>query len=405
MNAVLDEALAHNPTLIMLRKEFEVARHRPAQHLALGPPTFEAQIWQWPFNTLNAGDTNMYMFTVGQALPGFGKRALRAAVADKDAELPLAAIAVEARDVIDQVKRVYAGLFLTRREIEIHHANLGLLRQFADVSEAKYTTGGISQQDILKAVVELSRLHEDLVTLDERERLAAARLNILLDRPPESPVGRLVEPLEDGPLPPVAELQRLAIHCQPELRAARVEIERAEAVLAAERREGKPDFFVKGGYFLMPRQADSWTAMVGITWPNAPWSRKGIDARVAEAAAVVEAAHARSAATESAIRLAVHESYVRVEAAAERATLLRTSIVPQSDQTLAVSRVAYQTDQGDFLMLIDNQRILLDVQVEYYRALSDLEQARADLERTVGTDLLSTVTAGVTSEAKGLTQP
>ena len=120
---------------------------------------------------------------------------------------------------------------------------------------------------------------------------------------------------------------------------------------------------------------------------------------------MVEAAHARSAATESAIRLAVHESYVRVEAAAERATLLRTSIVPQSDQTLAVSRVAYQTNQGDFLMLIDNQRILLDVQVEYYRALSDLEQARADLERAVGTDLLSTVTAGVTSEAKELTQP
>ena len=405
VNAVLDEALAHNPTLIVLRKAFEVARHRPAQHLSLGPPTLEAQIWQWPFNTLNAGDTNMYMFTVGQSLPGFGKRALRAAVADKDAELSLAAIAVEARDVIDRVKRVYAGLFLTRREIEIHDANLELLRQFADVSEAKYTTGGISQQDILKAVVELSRLHGDLVTLDERERLATARLNTLLDRPPGSPVGRLVEPLEDGPLPPVAELQRLAIHCQPELRAARVEIERAEAVLAAERQEGKPDFFVKGGYFLMPRQADSWTAMVGITWPNAPWSRKGINARVAEAAAAVEAVRARSAATESAIRLAVHESYVRVEAAAERATLLRTTIVPQSDQTLAVSRVAYQTDQGDFLTLIDNQRILLDAQVEYYRALSDLEQARADLERAVGTDLLSTVTAGVTSEAKELTQP
>ena len=404
VNAVLDEALAHNPMLIVLRKEFEVARHRPAQRLALGPPTFEAQIWQWPFNTLNAGDTNMYMFTVGQALPGFGKRALRAAVADKDAELSLAAIAVEARGVIDQVKRVYAKLFLTRREIEIHHANLELLRQFADVSEAKYTTGGISQQDILKAVVELSRLHGDLVTLDERERLATARLNTLLDRPPESPVGRLVEPREDGPLPALAELQRIAVDRQPELRAARVEIERAEAVLAAERQEGKPDFFVKGGYFLMPRQADSWTAMVGITWPTAPWSRTGITAKVAEAGAAVEAARARQTATESVIRLAVHESYVRVEAAAERATLFRTSIVPQSDQTLAVSRAAYQTDQGDFLMLIDNQRILLDAQVEYYRALSDLEQARADLERAVGLDLPAAATTGAAPGRPGVTE-
>ena len=90
---------------------------------------------------------------------------------------------------------------------------------------------------------------------------------------------------------------------------------------------------------------------------------------------------------------------MRADAAQERAALLRTSIVPQSDQTLAVSRAAYQTDQGDFLMLIDNQRVLLDVQRAYYRALSDLEQARADLERAVGTDLLSDVTAGLAAPA------
>ena len=173
--------------------------------------------------------------------------------------------------------------------------------------------------------------------------------------------------------------------------------------MAVERQEYRPDFFVKGGYFLMPRQGDSWTAMVGITWPNAPWSRKGLDARVAEAAAAVETARARYAAGENAIRFAVHESYVRADAAQERAALLRTSIVPQSDQTLAVSRAAYQTDQGDFLMLIDNQRVLLDVQRAYYRALSDLEQARADLERAVGTDLLPDVTAGLAAPAMEVT--
>jgi hypothetical protein len=31
--------------------------------------------------------------------------------------------------------------------------------------------------------------------------------------------------------------------------------------------------------------------------------------------------------------------------------------------------------------------VLLDVQLAYYRAVSDLEQAIADLERAVGTDL------------------
>ena len=196
VRAALAEALAHNPQLTVLRREYETLRHRPAQALALAPPSFEAQIWQWPLNTFNPRNTNMYMFTVGQTFPGRGKRAFRATVAQKDAELARAAIAIEAHGIVNEVKRVYADLFLVRREREIHFANIDLLRQFADVSEAKYVTGQMSQQDILKAVVELSRLHEDLVTLDEREQLAAARLNTLLDRPPQSAVGRLVEPRE-----------------------------------------------------------------------------------------------------------------------------------------------------------------------------------------------------------------
>jgi outer membrane protein TolC len=188
-------------------------------------------------------------------------------------------------------------------------------------------------------------------------------------------------------LPTSAELQRIAIDQQPELRAAALQRERAEAGLTAARAEFRPDLFVGGGYMLMPRDREAWTATVGITWPGAPWSRGRLDARVAEATAEIDAASARLRVVESAIRLAVHTAYVRVQSAAQRAALLRTSIVPQSEQTLEVSRIAYQTDRVDFLVLIDNQRVLLDAQLAYDRAVSDLEQAIADLERVVGIDL------------------
>ena len=83
----------------------------------------------------------------------------------------------------------------------------------------------------------------------------------------------------------------------------------------------------------------------------------------------------------------MHEAYVKVQAAGQRAALLKTTIVPQSQQTLEVSRIAYQTDRVDMLALIDNQRELLDAQLSYYRALSDRELALADLTRAVGTDI------------------
>src|SRR5438067_10960724 len=90
---------------------------------------------------------------------------------------------------------------------------------------------------------------------------------------------------------------------------------------------------------------------------------------------------------ENTLRLAVQEAYVHARSAQDRASLLRTTILPQSRQTLEVSRVAYQTDRVDFQALIDNERVLLASQLDYYKALSDFEQALADLERAVGTDV------------------
>lgn len=387
LQAALDEALARNPELIALRRQFEAARHRPAQELSLAAPTFEAQIWQWPLRRLNPADTNMYMFTVSQPLPGRGKRDLRAAVASKDAEMAASDVAVRARDVVDEVKGAYAELFLARTAIDVHLASVDLLRQFADVSSIKYAAGRIPQQDVLKAIVEISKLHEDLLMLDERARLASARLNTLLDRAPEAPVGPLDEPDDRVLRISVEDLQRRALDSQPELRAAQIGIERSQAALAVVNRDYKPDLSVSGGYMLLPRERDAWTGSIGVTWPTAPWARGRLDAQKAEAASHVDAARARQRATVNRVRLAVHEAYVRVKAAEQRAALAATSVIPQARQTLEASRVAYQADRLDFLALLDNQRTLLDSQLSYYRALSDLAQARADLERAVGAEL------------------
>lgn len=395
LDAALTEALANNPELIALRRQFEAARERPAQERFLTAPTFEAQIWQWPINTLNPANTNMYMFMFGQDIPGPGKRRLRQAVVEKEVELAATDIAVRARDVVDQVKRAYAELFLSRKAIEVHHGSVDLLRQLADVAQVKYTTGRISQQDVLKAVLELSRVHDHLITLNEQAQLAEARLNTLLDRPPGAGVGHLADPHERVLLPSSETLQQLALEHQPELTLARLGAERAEAQLAVVNRDYKPDFFAMGGYMLMPNDRDAWMAKVGVTWPTAPWSRGRLDAQRAEATAEIAAAKARVRAVQNALRLAVQQAYVRVKAAEQRAALLRTTVVPQSEQTLEVSRVAYQTDRVDFLAIIDNERVRLDAQLDYFRALTDLEQALADLERAVGTAIAPSMIAAV----------
>ena len=387
LQAAIDEALERNPTLIALRSQFEAARLRPAQERFLMPPTFEAQIWQWPLTSVNPLDTNMYMFTMRQDLPGRGKRALRTAVVEKDVEQASNDIALRARDVIDQVKHAYAALFVSRQAVAVHEASVGLLRQSADLITARYGAGHGAQQDALKTVTEITKLHGDLVVLEERADVAAVQLNALLNRPPGSPIGELTADAVDVALAPVEELQRVALERHPELRASQIDIERAEAALAVANSDYKPDFMVSGGYQLMPRSAGAWTAMVGMTWPNAPWSRGRLDTAKAQAVAEIATAKAREQTMAAAIAAAVQQAYIRVTSARIRADLLQRSVIPHTQHVFEASRIAYQSERGDAAALVENQRMVLDAQLDYNRALSDLQQARADLERAVGTDL------------------
>jgi cobalt-zinc-cadmium efflux system outer membrane protein len=402
LNAALDGALAKNLDLAALKAQVQVTRERPAQERSLAPPMLEGTIWQWPVNSLNPANTNMYMFMVGQELPGRGKRELRAAVAEKDIALAQTDVTIRTRQIVNEVKQAYALLFIARKATEIHLASVELLRQITDVSQTKYATGRISQQDVLKPVVELSKLHGDLVMFEEQAGIAAARLNVLLARVPEAPIGPLTEPTEQSLLPAPTELQRLALDHQPELQRAHLEIARTEAELASAKREYTPDFTVQGGYLVMPNQTDSWLARVGVTWPRAPWSRGKISAHIAEQIAASETAKARERAMQNMVRLAVQEAYVRAKSAQDRAALLRTTILPQAEQTLDVSRIGYQTDRVDFQAVIDNQRTLLDAQLGYVRALSEFEQATADLERAVGADLPEGTTVAVTGGEGGV---
>lgn len=385
--AALQQAVDANPDLSVLRSQLDLERQRPAQQRFLAPPMVEAQVWQWPVNSFNPADTNMYMFMITQEIPGRGKRALREAAAAKEVTLAESDVAVGVSGLLNEVKQAYASLYIARKAIEVYGESAELLRQLADVAQVKYGTGRISQQDVLKPIVELSRVHGDILALQEQAGRAAARLNVLRNRPADAAIEPLEDPHDSQPVPPPGDLTAVALARQPELTRTRLAVEHAEARLASTRRDYAPDFSLQAGYMLMPHMTDGWMGRIGITWPGAPWSRGRIDARVAESAAAVGVAKARQQAAENRIRLAVQDAYVRAKSAQDRAALLRTTTLPQTRQTLEVSRVAYQSDRVEFQALLDTERVLLQSELEYFRALSDFEQAVADLEQATGVDL------------------
>ncbi len=381
MIEALDEALSRNPDLVALRREYDAARAVPAQERYLEAPSFEAQIWAWPVATLNPIRTDMYMLMVGQALPGFGKRASRELVAERGAEVARQQISVRANDILDDVRQAYMGLALARETVILYERQVPLLRDLTEAAAVRYASGHAEQHDTVRPFVELSRLQADAITWQARVRSEEARLNTLLGRL----VNQSVEPLmpvrltDTPPNPEAAALER-----HPALAFVAAEIAREEAELARLQGERRPDFVVGGGYMLMPGDAGAWSARAGITWPNAPWSRGRLDVAIAAQALRVEAVAARREAIASAIRRSVYEAQIRIEAARQRASLISTTTLPHVQHAFEVSRTAYAAGRADFADIIEGQRAVLATDVEYAVAQAEVAFALADLDRAMG---------------------
>jgi outer membrane protein, heavy metal efflux system len=384
LDEALKLALDGNPELLSARANTAPLAERPAQARSLEPPRLEAQIWQWPVTTIDPGRVDMYMFMIEQDLPGRGKRELRAAAAQRELATAVAEVDVRRLATTGEVRRAYVSLALARRDLVAAYQTGRALEQLANAAQTMYAAGGGSQQAVVKALLEASRVSARMTLLTGEERAGAARLNSLLGRDPDTPIGILDEPAPE-PLHARSSARAADAPAQhPAIRAAQASLAHAESAQALAARERSPDWMVQGGYMLMPGEAGAWTARVGLTWPSAPWARRRLDASITEAAKRREAAVAAVTAAQSRVRAMAAEASARADAANARLQVLRGTLVPQARHLVEASRVGFENGQGTLAEALDAQLTLLEAQLDEARAMRELELARIDLETVLG---------------------
>jgi outer membrane protein TolC len=381
LGRALDEAFANNPELRALRLQYEAARALPAGSRYLDAPMLEAQIWEWPVTTLNPANVGMYMFMIEQAYPGRGKRAARALVSERDADIVRREAGVRTSEILNGVRRTFTELALAREMERLYRQQMPVVRDLAEAATLRYAAGHSGQHDSFVSVSELTQLQSDVVTWRERGRVAEATLNALLGRRADAPV----EPVLPQMLATVAsDAATIALERHPELATANAVVAREEAELARLRGERRPDFALGGGYMLTPGGAGAWTARGAVTWPNAPWSRGKLDTGIDVQQRRLTAAMARRDAVAATIRRGVREAEVRIDAARQRAELIEATIIPHVEHAFDVARVAYAANRGQFQDVIAGYRTLLDARVDLATARAEQEMGLAALELALG---------------------
>ena len=388
LSEVVTEALANNPELQVARQRWRAAQERPAQAAALDDPEFKVELFNYP-ERLNPDASANTIFGLSQRYPYPGKRALKKNLALKDVEIVEAHLRQKEREIAAQVKVVYYELFLDYKAIEVHHQQIALLKQLFEIANARFRAGKGAQVDALKSSLELSKLFNQLPILEQHRESGKARLNWLMNRPPQAALGAPREPSRLAVKPTFEELQQLAVQHRPELTAFIKEKARNETAIALAQKQFYPDFNVMVERFQNFGARDGFGGMVAVTLPFSFWTKPKYDAAVREARANLESAKAAYQALENQVAFELKDVLVKIEAAEKLIVLYKTTVLPQAQQTLDSARIAYQNAKVEFLTLLDAERAIRDFQLEYFRVLTDLGQHMAELERVVGFDLNS----------------
>ncbi len=386
LDSLIKEALASNPEILSTKNAFESASARIPQARSLNDPTIEFEYDRITADRMLTGKP-MNTFSVSQDIPFPTKLYLRAKIASKLAKMAYENYKAKERDVIARVKSAYFELALIYKAIEINKENKDVLEQLSKTATTRYGAGQGTHADALKAQVELARVDNELIMLEQKRVTAQAKLNVLLNRDPKEDLGIL-------PPEPAIKLNRtlddfyrLARDSNQELKAYRYAIDRGKAAYDLSLNEFLPDFNIRFKQMVDKGRAESgsWAGMIGVTIPL--WFFEKQSFGVKEMKSDLAMVKAEYKGKENSVLFEVNDAYARAVANKKLIELYETAFIPQAFEAVTISIKGYEAGKSDFLTVLDSQRMLINFKLDHYKAILDLRIALADLERTAGIDI------------------
>ena len=395
LDSAVTQAVRDNPSLAMMQARWKAMSAIPSQLGTLSDPTISFGSLNLPTNTFNTTQEPMTQQQVGvsQAIPFPGKLGLKEKAAEFEAEASSNDIDETRLRLIRDVKATWWVVFYLDRALEIVEANKGLLRQFIEIAQTKYSVGKGLQQDVLLAQLELSQLLDEEIKLVGIRRNENARLNTLLDHP----ANRIISlPKDvDKQLPdvvPETELYQMADSSRPILAKQRNKISAAGARVDLAKKDYYPDFGVGAFYGFRggnnpslqgggPR-SDFLSLRISMNLPVFIDSKQS-KAVIQRAAEQLQQEHALQNEW-SQVRSQISVALADYERAREQFILFESGILPQARQTVASMLAGYQVNKVDFLNLVRSQVTLFNHETKYWRALTEAKQSLARLIAAVG---------------------
>lgn len=385
LNALIEEAKVNNPELQAFRERIKVKEFAARVAGVLDDPTFRMDIMDIPKDRpFNLGNSMLTRYTFRQMFPFPGKLSLKQSIALKEVLISGAELKDKELEITAMIKDVYYDYAFINESIKIMYEIKDVLSYMADVAQVRYSTGHVTQQDVLKIQTELTILANEIITLEAEKDVAEARIKSILNRSQDAVLGSPARIKKDRIKIDTTQLITMALQNNPAIKAMEYEIQANELNVGLAEKNYYPDFMLGVSPVQREGRFDSWDLMLQV---SIPFWRSKYDNQTREAQANVNVFKSRLSAEKNLKGFDVKSSAVKVEAAGRITTLYETSLLPQVELSFDSAMKNYQSGKIDFLSLLDAERTLKRTKIEYLNSIVDYRKKIAMLEKVVGEEL------------------
>ncbi len=328
---------------------------------------------------------------LSQMIPFPGKLSKAGEVAAADAEMARVKLDMAATNLAVSIRESFHELAYIRTAKRIAGEELELVNHLRKVSETAHAEDRANLNDVIRAQSQIGQLRYDRILLDELEATEIARLNELLNRPPDAAVGELAAPEIGAPIYSLQEMNNMAEAHREEIRMARLAENKSAAKRELTRYDNLPEFKVGVFYAgigepdvpMPPDDAgrDAVGIQFGVSVPLWMGKNRG---QAARDEARLEMARADTTARINETRTRIREVYFRLQNARRLIDLYGDELIPQAMNSMELAETWFREKEASFSDAVEAQSVLYNFRLSLARARADYGQYLARLERLVG---------------------
>jgi cobalt-zinc-cadmium efflux system outer membrane protein len=371
-----------NPTLRAAEARVDSARNRARQAGAWPNPVAGYSAEEMPF-----GDTEprgAHGVFIEQTIVLGGKLRLSRAVFERAAEQADAELELQRQRVVSSVRSAFYRTLAADRRIEVHERLATLVSEAVAVTAQLFNVGAADRPDFLESEIESRRVQLELSAARNQAFALREQLAAVVGSPDVA--GRPLGGSLEEALP---ELEREAtlrryLEQSPQLRAARAELARAQAITGAERRETFPDLFLRGGAARNREHGETtgrpigWEGAfeAGVSVPLFNRNRYGVAAsRADEARATAEIQR-----VELLLRARLADAFARYLTALRESESYRGEIIPKAEEAFRLYLARYREMGAAYPQVLFAQRSLLEISNRYLERLDEAWRTALEIQ-------------------------